>query len=158
MKDLQRAAESGNWSKMASQWSGTPDIIACGTPLRRVRQNGFKNEHRISDANAVNGVPCIPEGLKEGDVVKVQGSCGPAGEDRVCVVVDIIRATGIVHVRFDGHGVTTAKWQTMGTLWFSVRGDRLIKQSQQPNTRLHRQSERTAYLPGYWRNLANGTP
>ena len=60
MRDLQRAAESGNWSKMASQWSGTlgmgqlsgvtPDIIACGTPLRRVRQNGFKNENRICAA------------------------------------------------------------------------------------------------------------
>ena len=107
----------------------------------------------------MSNVPSIPAGLKEGDVVMVQGDCGMMPDNSVAVVTEIIQATGMVHVRFDGHGVPTDRWQTMSTLWWSVRGDRLIKQPQLPNTRIHRRSERNVmmYPPHYWRNLANGT-
>ena len=116
-------------------------------------------EHQTITTLMSNDVPRIPAGLKEGDVVMVRGCCGVAGSDKVCVVEDIIQATGMVHVRFDGHGVPTDRWQTMSRIWWRVRGDRLIKQPQLPNIRIHRRSERNVmmYPRHYWRNLANGT-
>ena len=116
-------------------------------------------EHQTITTLMSNDVPRIPAGLKEGDVVMVQGDCGMMPDNSVAVVTEIIQATGMVHVRFDGHGVPTDRWQTMSTLWWSVRGDRLIKQPQLPNIRIHRRSERNVmmYPPHYWRNLANGT-
>ena len=106
-----------------------------------------------------NDVPPIPEGLKEGDVVKVLGDCGMMGDNVVGVVEDINHDTGWVRVFYSGHGRPAAEWSPWDEISFAARGDRLVKQPQLPNTRIHRRSERNVmgYPPHYWRNLANGT-
>ena len=109
-----------------------------------------------ADANAVSP---IPAGLKEGDVVMVEGDCGMMGRNVVGVVQDINHSTGWVRVFFSGHGIPAAEWDPSDEISFSARGDRLVKKPQLPNTRVHRRSARSAmkYPPHYWRNLANGT-
>ena len=110
------------------------------------------------DVNAV-AVPLIPVGLKEGDVVMVKGDCGMLGNNVVGVVQDIYPNTGWVRVFYLGHGIPAAEWDPWDEISFAARGDRLVKQPQLPNTRVHRRSERNVmmYPSHYWRNLANGT-
>ena len=110
------------------------------------------------DVNAV-AVPLIPVGLKEGDVVMVKGDCGMLGNNVVGVVQDIYPNTGWVRVFHSGHGIPAAEWDPWDEISFAARGDRLVKQPQLPNTRVHRRSERNVmmYPSHYWRNLANGT-
>ena len=106
-----------------------------------------------------NDVPRIPAGLKEGDVVMVRGDCGRCPDNSVGVVTDIDHITGRVYLFYSGHGQPTADWDPSDAVHFSARGDRLVKQPQLPNTRVHRRSERNVmmYPSHYWRNLANGT-
>ena len=116
-------------------------------------------EHQTITTLMSNDVPRIPAGLKRGDVVMVRGDCGMMGNNAVAVVESINHITGKVHLFYSGHGVAAAEWDPTDEISFSARGDRLVKQPQLPNTRVHRRSERNVmmYPPHYWRNLANGT-
>ena len=127
--------------------------------LKKCTQNvSVVQEHQTITTIMSNDVPLIPAGLKRGDVVMVRGDCGMIGYNVVGVVQDIY-PTGWVRVFYAGHGVAAAEWDSWDEISFAARGDRLVKQPQLPNTRIHRRSERNVmmYPPHYWRNLANGT-
>ena len=92
----------------------------------------------------------IPSGLKEGDLVLVNGHCFMGLHDLKCQVIQIF-PNGEVSVHYPGHS------NPADAMSFTVRGDRLtiIEPPQEPDTGSGR-PRRTQRVPNHLRDYACG--